>query len=341
MAITLFKPTLRRKDMDNALSCMVSDRVTEGPYHDELVSETNRFLGTAGGVALCSYVSSIVLACEIAGLVPGDSVLISPLAPIVYLAAFKRLGLAPVFCDVDQNTGLLSHEEVDKAITKNPKVIVLHHTLGFVPDMDHFQSLGLPLIEDISQALGALWKEAPVGSFGIATLSSLSEENIITGGGGGLLLVKKKQDLQNLRHIIDSSMEYVKLFNLNAAVAYSQIRELPHFIASRQEIAGVFSDALHRTRHTVLVQKEGGVNIPFSFPVIVETSVKDARSFAKKKGMDTQMAFNESIITTDDAIYNEFPNAKSLLLRCVLFPLYPALGRKNVETIAKVLQALP
>ena len=49
----------------------------------------------------------------------------------------------------------------------------------------------------------------------------------------------------------------------------------------------------------------------------------------------------DTIITMDDEIYNAYPNAKSLLLRCVLFPLYPTLGRKNAETTAKVLAALP
>jgi len=320
---------------------MVSDRVTEGPYHDELVSEAARIVGAAGGVALCSYVSSIVCACEIAGLASGDSVLISPLAPSVYMAAFKRLGIQPLFCDVDPNSGLLSPSEADTALQKKPKAIVIHYTLGYVPDIEHLLSFGLPTIKDISQALGATWKDEPAGSFGVATVASLSEENIITGGGGGLLLVKKRQDLQNLRRIIESSLEYVKLFNLNAAVAFSQIRELPHFLASRREVGQIFTDALRQSRHTVLVQPENGVNIPFSFPVVVETSVKEARAFAKKKGVETHMAFNESIITMDDAIYNECPGAKSLLLRCLLFPLYPALGKKNVEMIMKVLTALP
>jgi perosamine synthetase len=73
----------------------------------------------------------------------------------------------------------------------------------------------------------------------------------------------------------------------------------------------------------------------------VETSLKDVRQFARKKGIDTQAAFNETLITMDDAVYNAFPNAKNLLLRCVLFPLYPMLGRANVEAIAKVLAVLP
>jgi hypothetical protein len=37
----------------------------------------------------------------------------------------------------------------------------------------------------------------------------------------------------------------------------------------------------------------------------------------------------------------EFPRASELLLRSVLFPLYPALGRKDVQLIAKVLATLP
>jgi len=35
------------------------------------------------------------------------------------------------------------------------------------------------------------------------------------------------------------------------------------------------------------------------------------------------------------------PEARGLLLRCLLFPIYPSLGRRNIDTISKVLMTLP
>ncbi|MBN1524009.1 MAG: DegT/DnrJ/EryC1/StrS aminotransferase family protein [Spirochaetales bacterium] len=327
--------------MDAVLTCMVSDRVTSGPFLEDFVKLAAAFTKTAGGIGLCSYVSSILCAFEILELVSGDSVIISPLAPSVYMSAFKQKGIQPIFCDVDPHSGLLLPADVEPLLEQKPKAIILHHSLGYIHDLDRFSAMEIPLIEDITQSLGGMWNNMPVGSFGTVSLCSLSEENLITGGGGGLLLVKKRQHIQVLKRVLESTSEYVQLFDLNAAVAYSQMRELETFLSIRKEYASVFFSALQRSRHSILVQAEPGEQVPYSFPICVETSMKDVRQFAKKKGIDTHAAFNESLITMDDEIYNKYPNAKSLLLRCVLFPLYPTLGKKNAAHIAKVLSALP
>jgi dTDP-4-amino-4,6-dideoxygalactose transaminase len=35
------------------------------------------------------------------------------------------------------------------------------------------------------------------------------------------------------------------------------------------------------------------------------------------------------------------PNARSLTLRCLLFPLYPTLGKRDVEAVCRVLSTMP
>jgi dTDP-4-amino-4,6-dideoxygalactose transaminase len=341
MIIPLFKPTLRRKDMDSVLTCMVSDRLAPGLYHEEFLSEIARRLDAAGGVALAGYYSAISLAFDILGLEKGDAIVISPLAPAVYMAVLEKKGLLPLIVDVDVHSGLMAQAELEKTLERSPKAILLHHTLGIVYNMELFSAYGIPVIEDISHALGGKWGDKPVGSTGAIVIASLSEENVITAGSGGLVLVRKRSDVQIVKRILEKSPEYVLLPDLNAAVAIAQLRELTSFIETRKEIARIDEEALMRSRHSTLVQPEGGVQVHYSFPVVVETSMKEVRQFAKKKGIDTHSAFSETMITMDDTIYNSFPNAKSLLLRCVLFPLYPMLGRANIGTIAKVLAVLP
>jgi dTDP-4-amino-4,6-dideoxygalactose transaminase len=327
--------------MDNVLTCMVSDRLAPGQYGNDFITEISEKISASGGVALVSYYAAISLAFEMLGLEAGSPVVMSPLVPSLYISVMEKKGLVPLFVDVDINSGLILQAELEKILEKSPKAIVLHHTLGFVYNAEHFAAYGIPVIEDISQALGGSWGEHSVGSFGSAVVASLGEENMITAGGGGVLLARKRQDVQTLKRILEKNAEYVLLPDLNAAIAIAQLHELASFLHERGEIARLYEDSLMRSRHTLLVQPEGGSHAPFSFPVLVQTSMKDVRQFARKKGIDTRAAFNETAITMDDAIYNAFPNAKALLLRCVLFPLYPMLGRANVEAIAKVLAVLP
>jgi perosamine synthetase len=341
MIIPLFKPTLKRKDMDSVLTCMVSDRLAPGLYAQEFVREMADHLQAAGGAALASYYAAVSLAFDLLELKSGDLVAISPLAPSVYAAVLTKRGLVPLFVDVDPGSGLIDLVEFEKAMEKAPQAVVLHHPLGLVYNVSSYTARGLKVVEDVSQALGAQWGDQPVGSGGSMVVASLGEENLVTAGGGGLVVARKKSEVQNIKRLVEENPDYALLPDLNAAVALSQIRELPAFLSARREMARIFEEALHRSRHTSLTQTEGGTAVPFSFPVVVETSLKDVRQFARKKGIDTQAAFNETLITMDDAVYNAFPNAKNLLLRCVLFPLYPMLGRANVEAIAKVLAVLP
>ena len=69
--------------------------------------------------------------------------------------------------------------------------------------------------------------------------------------------------------------------------------------------------------------------------------MKEARQYALKKSVDTHPAFAASIAALDDGPATNCSNARSLVLRCVLFPLYPMLGKRDVETVCKVLATLP
>ena len=79
MAIFLFKPTIRRKDMDNVLSCMVGDLIGPGRYAHDFITALVHYLKVSGGVALASYYSSLMLAFDVLKLEAGDKVIISAL----------------------------------------------------------------------------------------------------------------------------------------------------------------------------------------------------------------------------------------------------------------------
>jgi perosamine synthetase len=341
MAISLFKPTIRRKDMDNVLSCMVSDQLGPGRYSHDFITALVHYLKSAGGVALTSYYSSLLLALEVVKLKPGDQVIISPLSPSLYLDVLEAKKLKPLFIDVDPDSAVIATEKLSDNRFKQAKSILLHYTLGFVPHIAEIKQYGIPLIEDISQGLGAQWEDMLCGSVGDVTVLSLDQNNIITTGSGGVVLVKNKQDFHYLKRVLEISPEYPLLSDVNAAIGLAQLKQITAFLEIRREIAEIFSKALMRSEHATLIQKHTASNVHYSFPVIVSQSMLEVRKYAKKQQIETHVAFNESVITRHDEIYNGFANAKTLLLRCVLFPLYPSLGKKNVEEISKVLTVLP
>ena len=144
-----------------------------------------------------------------------------------------------------------------------------------------------------------------------------------------------------LRHIQEGSPLYSQIPDMNAALGISQVTALESFVTARRELAAACSQSLLKTRHRSLVQKVDAEIVLSSFPVALSDGMKEVRQYALKKNVDTVPAFAETIAALEDSPAAHCANARSLVLRCVLFPLYPMLGKKDIEAVCKVLATLP
>jgi len=342
MALPIFRPTLKRRDMGSVLSCIVSDKLGPGDLVRDLVGRVCQALGAGGGVTVSSPYAGLSLALEALGLAPGDGVVLSALAPAVHLRAIRDRGLVPLLADVDPESGCIDPASAGALAANGAKALVAHHALGFVADLEALRGTGLPVVEEASQAFGARYAGgAPCGGSGDLSLLSLEPEGIVTCGGGALVLARTRPAAAGLRRSSEASPVYAPLPDLNAALGISQVAALERFLAVRREIGAAYAQALLKSRHRPLVQKGEAEPVPFSFPVLLADGMKDARAFALKKGIETLPAFGECAAAVDGAAADSCPHARSLMLRCLLFPLYPMLARRDVETVAKVLASLP
>ncbi len=332
--------------MDRVLGCMVSDSIGAGAANRELCAASAEYLGAAGGVATASYYGALLAAFDALGLAAGDAVVLPALAPRVYRDALAARGLAMRQVDVDPATGTLQAEQAAREVAAGARAVVAHYTLGFVPDMPRLLELGVPVIEDLSQALGANLGERRCGSLGRLTVVSLSPDSIVTGGDGGLVMSSDKAIVRRLQDLVE--VRLAPLADLNASLALAQMREIESFIDARRQIAAAFARSVSRTRHKVLIQGEDGDNVHYSFPVMLASGMRDVRQYARKKGVETAPGHAGSLLAEggeggdgEQAQGGDYPAARSALMRCLLFPLYPTLGKTRVDTVAKVLATLP
>ena len=338
MAISVFRPTIKRRDMDSVLTCMVSDRLGPGLLSAELASSVASYLGIAGGIACANYRTALSMALDVIGLSHGDKVVFTALSPSLYLDVCKQKGLVPIIVDVDEDSGVIVAEEVRRVMDKTPGALLVHYTLGYIPDMDALSDLGIPLIEDLSQGLGGNWGTRRCGSFGDLLVLSLGPESVITSGDGGMILSGRKEQTRQLRELKATSDSMLSDFN--ASLGLAQIKEIENFISARNEIARIFSRSLMKSRHKPLIQKGEGDNVYFSFPVLLQSSMKEVQQYSMKRDVQTHPAYRDSVLMSD-GIDSNCPSAKQLALRCLLFPCYPTLGKRHIEIISKVLSTLP
>ncbi len=349
MPIPVFRPTIKRDDMNSVLSCLVTDSIGPGRLSQELANSIAGYLGMRGGVCLASYYTALHIALEVFGLKPGDRVLISSLSPSIYLDVLADNDLVPLLGDVAEDAGTILPAEIDRLAEQDPALMIVHHTLGHIADGRAVAGRSFPVVEDFSHALGAKrpGAEKPdvhalgasVEAQGTLAVLSLAAGNIVTAGGGAAVVAADRRTYTRLKACAQDYKRHSILPDMNAALGMVQLKRVEESLVSRRQIATVYARALTKTRHAALMPTDEAENAFYSFPVLLADGMGDVQRYAQKNGVETRPAYRDSAATRDGL--QVCRQASSLALRCLLFPLYPMLRKREVETIAKVLGTLP
>jgi dTDP-4-amino-4,6-dideoxygalactose transaminase len=340
MRIDAYSPTIRRKEMDAVLTAMVQEHVGPGDQSQKLIQTAKEYLEFDSCLALRSPVNAIMTALLAMDLPEKSEILISALSPAYYVNAISDLGFIPVCCDVEESTGNLTMESVKQKCTSETRALIAYHSLGLVTDTPQLMELGLPVVEDCSKSFGAHWGDRRAGSFGHFTVLGLEERDVLTAGGGALVYAMGRREGTLLRKYSDLYAEY-RMPDLNASLAIVQFRETERNYAIRKEIAAVYAQTSLRTRHKTLIQIGESEYNNYTYPIVLETGLKDVRTYAAKKEVELASAFEDTVISRRPDVVHSCPIAASLALRTVAAPLYPRLGKAQVLKVAKVLATLP
>ena len=127
----------------------------------------------------------------------GDEVIVTARTYIASVTSIVNAGAIPIFADVDLNSQNITPESIRSKITKKTKAIVCVHLAGWPCEMDGIMDLSnefnLYVIEDCSQAHGAMYKDKSVGSIGNVGCWSFCQDKIMTTGGeGGMVTTNDK-----------------------------------------------------------------------------------------------------------------------------------------------------
>lgn len=327
--------------MDSVLTCLVNDSLGPGDENKQFVKMAAEYLGCSGGLAFREPQRALKTALRALELTADAEVILSPLSPGYYIDVLEELRLKPVFVDVNPESGCLPPENVEQAVREGTGAVILHYPLGMVQNIEALQELPVPVIEDVTQSIGSNTGSVMSGSLGKFTLVGTEPEHLITTGGGTVLLAKNTRDLGKIRSLTAECFKEIFLPDMNAALGRVQVKEIEKHISARSDIAKIFTDAAAKSKHTLLRQKGDAEPVWYSFPVVLHTGMKDVKQYALKKHVETAAAF-------ENTAFERFPDpdspcteAKNLILRTLLFPLYPSLGKKNIETIAKVIATIP
>lgn len=171
-----------------------SNLLSEGRLVAEFESELHASLGLSNPVALNSGTSALHLALLLAGVSEGDEVILPAQTFIASGLAVKYVGANPVFADIQYKTGNIDPVSIRKKITDRTKAIMVVHWAGYPCDMAEIGEIAsefrIPIIEDAAHALGATYREVPVGAISEFTCFSFQAIKHLTTGDGGCVSIK-------------------------------------------------------------------------------------------------------------------------------------------------------
>ncbi len=340
--IRLFKPTIKRKDMDSVLGALVDEELGPGLRNQELSRTLSNEFSASETIMVRTYPRAITIAIKTLQHKPGDRVVISPLSPPCYLWMLHEQQLEVIYADVDPRSGCLSAESVKKLGTPAPDAILLHEPLGNMVDTESFKELLIPVIEDISHSYHSKKSGIVAGELGTVVIISFEDDALVSTGGGAAVIVKDKKHLSYLKTSTSRDINYDLLPDINCALISNQLKGIDNLIAKQLEYFEVCKQALMKTKHQLINEShDNATNNGYSFCVLLDSRVKDISKYVKKYKIETLMPFSTCAITLDHKEINDFPNSIPFMLRAMIFPLYPLLSKDQLMTLVRVLSTLP
>ncbi len=338
MHIPVYSSYIRRKDMDTVLNCLTTDSIGPGEYLERFLKQARESVGFDAALALRSPVTALGAALDALGLQAGDRVAVSALSPSYYRGVLSAKGIETVWLDVDEESAVPSARSIEAC---GCKALILHEASGCPLDEETLAAAKLQLVEDVSASYGSFAGERRAGSSGVFSLLALEGGGIMTSGGGALLYANQRRDASVLRNHSETIPRELVMTDMNAALAYSQMREFEKGRQKRKELDELFSQSLARTKYHGFANPDQGEKAHHGFHVVLSGGVKDVRAYAKKKEVDTALTFEDSCVARGFVPEGACPAAASLSNRCVTFPLHARIGKTGAQKIARVLATLP
>jgi dTDP-4-amino-4,6-dideoxygalactose transaminase len=239
------RPVIAPEDLRAVEDVLRSGQVAQGPWVDRFEQAMASFFGLSGGVAVSSGTAALELALRALGVGTGDEVILPTYVCAAPWLAIQRVGAVPRLVDIERETFNIDPVAVRTVVAKRTKAIIVPHLFGLAADLRGLVSIGIPLIEDCAQTLGATQEEQAVGTVGTLTVCSFYATKPLCAGEGGMVLSRDESLLDRVRQLraydgaqsLDPASFNYKMTDVQAVLGYGQLKRLPQSNERRQSIA--------------------------------------------------------------------------------------------------------
>ena len=242
-------PPYEEKAVDYIRECVENQKICgDGPYTHKCNEWIERRTKTAKCLLTTSCTHATEMAALLAGVGPGDEIIMPSYTFVSTADAFVLRGAVPVFVDIRPDTMNMDENLIEAAITDKTKAIVPVHYAGVACEMNKIMELadkyGLMVIEDAAQGIMASYQGKALGTFGDYGCFSFHETKNYSMCEGGALLIRDEKNVEDAEIIREKGTNRSKFYrgqidkytwvnfgssylpsDMNAAYLYAQLEK--------------------------------------------------------------------------------------------------------------------
>lgn len=359
--------------------CVADNFVSSvGPFVTRFEKMVGEATGGLDGVATSSGTTALHLGLVVAGVRPGDLVILPAFTFIASANAISHAGAQPWLLDITPRSWTIDPEQLERVLreeTRQQNGQLIHiatgrrvaaimpvYTLGMPPAMKRIRELarefGIPVVADAAAALGARIGEENIA--GLADISGISfnGNKTVTAGGGGMLVGVDKTLLDRARHLSTTARrgpDYdhdavgynYRMTNIQAAVGCAQMELLDQFVAAKRRIDATYRRAFEGRRGVGVFPLPSDVNSPCWFTGITldpgnPLQVSQLCVKVRERGIEAR-AFWKPVHLQEpyrEAPRAALPVAEGLWSRILTLPSSTSLTAEQQSHVIEVVQEL-
>jgi len=314
-------------------------------------SEVASYVGVKYGIGVSNCTNALLLSLKALGIGSGDEVITTPFTFVATAEVIAILGAKPVFCDIDPKTFNINPEKIPEKITNKTKAILPVHLYGQPADMDKITNIArvhnVKIVEDMAQALGAVYKDKRVGSFGdTSAISFFPTKNLSALGDAGMVLTNDDGLASRLRalRVHGASKKYQheflgyndRLDELQAAFLRVKFRYMDEWNAIRKKIALRYNDGL---KDVVTIPHIAPQNQTIYHQYTIRTPGRDElQQYLNKKKIATAIHYPIPLHLQPAFRYlghkeGDFPESEKAAREVLSLPIHHNLTDKEVDYV--------
>lgn len=329
---------------------------SNSPTVIEFEETVAQYLGVKHAIGVGSGTDALLLALDALGIGEGHEVILPAYGFIATADVIVRLKAKPVFVDIDPANFNLDPTLLEAVITPSTKAIIPVDLFGQTADMGAIMAIadkhGIPVIEDVAQAMGAEWEGKKLGSIGaVGAFSFYPTKNLGGCGDGGLISTNDDKLADKIRLYRDhgrgpGGFEIVgynsRLDSIQARYLKYKLEELDDSIFERVDNARLYNKLFAESDLVMPPIAEDDTDLTHTFNLYT-VRVRDRdrlRRYLTEKGIGSAVYYDVVMPLTPVLSYlghkaGDFPKAEEASRNVLSLPVWPGLKRRQIETVAE------